>query len=626
MASLRARFILFIVAVILLCTSLVAAIAYLRMQREVSAGLNRELAMTLNGYSRDIANWVQSRKQVTESVLPYLPGVVPLRPHLAQAAIAGGFSLFYVGYADHRIVYSVDKQPAPGYDPTVRPWYVAAQRTAATVISEPYIAKSTQKLVVTFAAPYKAGGQVQAVAGGDVELGNIVSSVLSLKLPVAGFSFLVQRDGKLIGYPQIAAFSQPIRHYLPAIVDVDAMASKTAQALTTIELDGHKRLLKIVPITGTEWYLGIVLDRDAAYAPLTGLLWTLVASASALVIVLVALAWFGVGRLLTGLGEVERAMQAIAGGDADLTQRLPVTGTDEVGQIAAAFNQFAERLHKMFVAVRSQAETLASDSRRLISTAQRISGDSCQQSAELAGTSATIQEITVSITQISDHVRDTRELVGQIDNSSRDSASAVVRVADEIGGIATECQSLAEVLDSLGGRSERIRDTVIVIKEIADQTNLLALNAAIEAARAGEQGRGFAVVADEVRKLAERSARATIEIGSVIGSIHEDVQIALLRMGSMEKSVGQGVELSRNAAEEIAAIRSLTQGMVTRMGEIACATDEQRAATTVMAQGAERINTMAQQTDAAIRQSSVIVQNQGELADQLKGMVASFRL
>ena len=116
MASLRIRFILFIVAVILLCTSLVTAIAYLRMQREVSVGLNRELDMTLGGYSRDIADWVQSRKQVTESVLPYLAGTESLRPHLAQAAIAGGFSLFYVGYANRHMIYSVDKQAAPGYD------------------------------------------------------------------------------------------------------------------------------------------------------------------------------------------------------------------------------------------------------------------------------------------------------------------------------------------------------------------------------------------------------------------------------------------------------------------------------------------------------------------------------
>jgi methyl-accepting chemotaxis protein len=362
---------------------------------------------------------------------------------------------------------------------------MAAQRTTATVISEPYIAKSTQKLVVTFAAPSKAGEHVQSVVGGDVELDSIVSGVLSLKLPVAGFSFLVQHDGKLIGYPQAAAFSQPIRHYLPAIVDVDAMASKTAQALTTIELDGREQLLKIVPIAGTNWYLGIVLERDAVYAPLTGLLWTLVASASALVIVLVALAWFSVGRLLAGLGEVTRAMQAIAGGEADLTRRLPVAGTGEVGQIAAAFNQFAEHLREMFIAVRSQAEALEGDSQRLIATANGISNDSSLQSAELAGTSATIQEITASITQIADHVRDTRELVSHIDNSSRDSASAVVGVADEIGGIATECQALADVLDSLGGRSERIRETVIVIKEIADQTNLLALNAAIERGGAG---------------------------------------------------------------------------------------------------------------------------------------------
>jgi methyl-accepting chemotaxis protein len=626
MTSLRTRFILFIVAVIALCSSVVTVISYLHLQRVVSAGLERELSMNLNGYSKGIAGWAENHKRVVEATLPAIGGQEPLRPSLAQAAAAGGFALSYVGFADRRMIYSVDKAPPPGYDPTVRPWYTAARSAGRTVISEPYIAKSTQRLVVTFATPYRREGQVQAVAGGDVELGSIVADVLALKLPVAGFSFLVQRDGKVIGYPQHAAFAQPIRRYLPAIAEVDAMARRTAQGMVPVELDGQAYLLKLAPIAGTDWYLGIVLDRDAAFAPLHGLLVGLVASAFGLVALLLALAWFGVGRLLAGLGEVERAIQAIADGDADLSRRLPVSGNDEVGRIAGAFNRFAERLRDMFSSVRGQADSLAGDSRLLIDNAQRISDASQRQAAELLASSATIQQITVSIAQIADHVRDAGLLVEQIDLGSQDAALAVVRVADEIGGIAGESRALSAVLDSLGERSEHIQGIVTTIKDIADQTNLLALNAAIEAARAGEQGRGFAVVADEVRKLAERSAKATVEIGAVIGSIHQDTQAALVRMGRTVKAVEQGSGLSRDAAERIEAIRGFSRDMVARMGEIACATGQQRSASTEMAQGVERINGMVQQTDLAIRQAGAVIRRQGEQADRLKGVVGCFRL
>jgi methyl-accepting chemotaxis protein len=625
MSSLRIRFILFIVAVAALCTTLITAIAYYRMSEVVNDGLNRQLEMTLSGYSKDIADWAETRKRIVASIMPYALQD-NLKAHLAQGAASGGFDLFFTGFADKRTVYSTDRQAAPGYDPTVRPWYKGAEASGAPFLSAPYIGKTTQKLVVTFAAPFKEGGVTRAVVGGDVNLETLVKEVLALKLPVRGLSFLVQRDGKLIGYPQAEAFSKPIQGYLPAIHDVHAMSEQTANSMASIELNGQAQLLKMAPIAGTDWYLGVVLDRSEALAPLTRLLWALSASAALLIAALSALAWLGVGKLLSGLRVIENAMKAISSGEADLTHKLPVTSNDEVGRIAVAFNQFVARLREMFISVRQQADTLAGDSRALIDATGQISGDSKVQSEELSHTAATIEQITVSIAHIAEHVRDTGELVSQIDTRSQDSAAAVERVSREISDIAGECRGRSTVMSSLGERSEHIRNIVNVIKDIADQTNLLALNAAIEAARAGEQGRGFAVVADEVRKLAERTAKATIEIGAMIGSIHQDTQQALSRMDTTFKAVDVGVSLSHEATERIQAIRQLTGDMVSRMGDIATSTTEQKNATTSMAQSAERINGMAQQTDEAIQQASHTIRAQGERAADLQGMVGRFKL
>lgn len=626
MSSLRTRFILFIAVVIVLCMATMTGVAYLRMGAAITEGLNRELGVTLDGRAKVISDWISTRKLAVESTLPFITQEAVLKEHLGQGAVVGGFDLFYTGFADKRMIYSITKEKPPGYDPTVRPWYVAANAAGGTIITEPYIAKNSQKLVVTFAAPSKIDGQVKAVVGGDVNLENIVKNVLSLKLPASGFSFLVRRDGKLIGYPQAEAFSKPIRNYLPSVVDVDVMAAQTASKMATIDLNGHSQLLKMASIPGSDWYLGIVLDKSAVLAPLSSLLWALSVSALVLVAVLTGFTWIGVGRLLRGLKEVGNAMERISSGDADLTHRLPVTNNDEVGRIAMAFNQFVAQLQKMFLSVREQANCLAHDSHQLIDAVQKISGDSKQQSAELTTSAATIEEITGSIALIADHVRDTSTRVDEIDSSSRASSGMVVSVAQEIGNISEQCSQLSRVMDSLGDRSERIQSIVNVIKDIADQTNLLALNAAIEAARAGEQGRGFAVVADEVRKLAERTGEATVEIGSMIGSIQGDTQVALVRMGSAVKAVEQGVCLSQEAATRIQAIRMLTDDMVVRMNDIANATCEQQTATTAMAQSAERINAMSQQTDEAIQHASKTIRSLGELAFNLQGIVARFKL
>ena len=625
MSSLRTRLILFLVAVITLATATTTAIAYYRMSEELHNGLDGQLGTALSGSASHIAGWAEAHKRIVAAVRPHV-GQPTLKAHLAQGAEAGGFDLFFVGFADKRTVYSTEREAAPGYDPTARPWYQAADAAGAPTLTAPYIGKTTQAMVVTFVAPVREGGKTLAVVGGDVNLENLVKSVLALKLPVSGFSFLVQRDGRVIGYPQATALLKPIQQVLPAIDDVGAMAERTRQGLAPIELDRRAYLLKMAPVAGTDWYLGVAVDRAEALAPLSRLAWMLAVSGGLLLLAAGTLAWLGVGRLLAGLLALERAMKAISGGEADLQQRLPASGGDEVGRIAAAFNQFVEQLQQMCREVQQQTDTLAADAQRLGDTTQRVSHDSRQQSAELTTTAATIEQITVSIAHIAASVRETAALVGQIDAGSSDSAGAVERVAGEIGTIAAEFQGLTTVMNSLSHRSGHIQHIVNVIKDIADQTNLLALNAAIEAARAGEQGRGFAVVADEVRKLAERTSQATVEIGGMIGSIDADTQAAITRMDSTLLAVERGVTLSQDAAGRIQAISARTRDVAGRTGEIADATDEQKAATTLLAQSAERINGMVQRTDDAIQQASLTIQRQGELASGLQRVVGRFRL
>ncbi|MCW5620397.1 MAG: hypothetical protein KIS79_04750, partial [Burkholderiales bacterium] len=255
-----------------------------------------------------------------------------------------------------------------------------------------------------------------------------------------------------------------------------------------------------------------------------------------------------------------------------------------------------------------------------------VSQDVARQSDDLSAAAASIQEVTVSITHIADVVKDSETVLASADVRSAESAESVERVKREIARVADTMGHLSTVVSRLGSRSEEIAGIVGAIKDIADQTNLLALNAAIEAARAGEQGRGFAVVADEVRKLAERTSQATVEIGRMIESIRTEMGSAVSGMSEAQDIVSSSVSLVEVATDGIQGIRAQMSDVVSRMKDISGATAEQAAATNDMAQRAEQVNVVIQASSAALRETESSLQATSERAESLGRSVARFRL
>jgi methyl-accepting chemotaxis protein len=247
--------------------------------------------------------------------------------------------------------------------------------------------------------------------------------------------------------------------------------------------------------------------------------------------------------------------------------------------------------------------------------------------ADLAeATAATIEEITVSVAHIADNTREAAHTVEEAGSHSTQSADSVGKVSGEIGNVAQSMDVLSQVMGELADRSTQVGSVAGVIKEIAEQTNLLALNAAIEAARAGEQGRGFAVVADEVRKLAERTGQATIEIDQMVGAVRQSTDQALARVGQTHVSVRSGVELVDIALGHIADIQSRMAEVISKTTQIRDAASEQSHATEEMAKAAEKMSSRAQEEDAEIKRASEVIQNLEQLSVELNQVVGSFRL
>ncbi|MEW6163709.1 MAG: methyl-accepting chemotaxis protein [Pseudomonadota bacterium] len=320
------------------------------------------------------------------------------------------------------------------------------------------------------------------------------------------------------------------------------------------------------------------------------------------------------------------SMVELAGGQGDLTFRLQADTSDEIGEISSAFNQFAAKLRDIIAETHEVVGQLGATATKLTEASERVSGSSNVQSEMSVSTAAAVEEITASLGQVADRARETSAEARQAGALAEDGARVVRDVSAQVHVLAGGVAENSRRIEELGERSREIGGIVGVIREIADQTNLLALNAAIEAARAGEQGRGFAVVADEVRKLAERTGAATVDISAKIEAIQRDTDGAVEGMHASGQRLEEIVSLSAAAAESLARISDGTAAARQRVEEIAHATEEESRAGAAIARNVEQVATMAEENKQAVGETAQDARLLTELARRLDKLVGRFRV
>ncbi|MDQ7988593.1 MAG: methyl-accepting chemotaxis protein [Candidatus Dactylopiibacterium sp.] len=626
--TLRAKLTGAVVALTTLATLAVSLGSYLQMRSQlIDSSITNEVNATEAGTSHLIREWISARLALVTAGARAVEAADTPQAAIVQTAQAGKFQAAYLGMPDKQMVTDHPMQLPAGYDPTSRPWYRDGAAAGGTIMTPPYVDATTRQLVLSFVAPVRKNGQLLGVFGTDVALDDIVDSVLKIRLVGEGYAMLIGPDGQVLVHHDAALIGKPAAGLAPefAAAGLDALAK--TDALSEVRLGGDAKFVRVRAIEGSNGLrLVLIVDKGIALAPLTPLLWQGLASIAAVIVLVIVVVSVTLSRMLVSIRHIHDTMVDIANGGGDLTHKIEIHGHDEVAETAQAFNRFLDQLRTMFLHIRSESSRLTDGLDHINRTVATLSEDSRQLAELTTQNAAAIEQITVSTSHIADNSNDAEALVKETDSASEAAATTVHSVSGEAAHSAGEVEALSALLDGLGQRTTEINSIIEVIKEIADQTNLLALNAAIEAARAGEQGRGFAVVADEVRKLAERTRSATVQITGMIATVHTETQQSVASMHATLTTVRSGAGHASEAAGRIEGIRHNMGEVVAKMEEIALATREQLAATSSMAQAAERITGQTLSSDAALQSAADEIQNLSVMATDLHAQFANFRI
>lgn len=324
------------------------------------------------------------------------------------------------------------------------------------------------------------------------------------------------------------------------------------------------------------------------------------------------------------LETIGNSLNKIAAGD--FTVRMNVQFDDEVGAITKATNKMAIDVSDALSVVTDSVSALASTSAELSSNAETIAAGAVEQSEQAATTASAVEEVNSTVVEVAHNAANVSNSAEEASQSVAHGHNLVEETRNMMEEIAATVSDSAATVRKLGESSEQIGQIIQVIDDIADQTNLLALNAAIEAARAGEHGRGFAVVADEVRKLAEKTVKATQEIAEMIQGIQADTGGAVAGMFEGVQQVEQGKKKAEEAKEALDVIQNNVQSVSTEVGMIARATDEQASATEMMAQSIENISRITGENSIASQETAQAVEQLSKLANELQNLINRFRI
>ncbi|MFY0730464.1 methyl-accepting chemotaxis protein [Pseudomonas sp. NFX15] len=576
--------------------------------------------------ANNIQTWLAGRILLIENLSQNIainPEQANVANLLEQKALTSTFMASYLGDATGHFTIRPDAKMPDGFDPRVRPWYKGAESSSTATLTEPYIDAATGQLIISMAIASKKAGQSVGVVGGDLSLQTLIETLSARDFDGMGYAFLVSADGKILVHPDKALVMKSLSEAYPK--DTPRIGS----GFSEIDVDGKTRIVSFTPIKGlpsVNWYIGLSVDKEKAFSMLSEFRTSAVVATIIAVVIIIALLGMLIRILIQPLHVMTRAMADIADGEGDLTKRLSIQNNDEFGTLGTAFNRFVERIHGSIREVSSATGQVNEVALRVVAASNSSMFNSDQQASRTSSVAAAINQLGAAAQEIARNAAQASSQASDARSLAEDGQQVVDRSIVAMNQLSSMLSASSSNIESLNSKTVNIGQILEVITSISQQTNLLALNAAIEAARAGEAGRGFAVVADEVRNLAHRTQESAQQVQSMIEELQVGARESVSTMSDSQRHSQDSVEIANLAGERLNSV-TLRIGEIDGMNQsVATATEEQTAVVESINVDITEINTLNQEGVENLQSTLRACSDLEQQAARLKQLVGSFRI